>query len=369
MKASIKAGKLQEAMGKIGSVVPSATTMPVLQTVKITTDNGSLVLTASNIETNLSLVVGCDLETDGGLCVPYKSFNGWLQAMNGNEVVSLEADLKANSLGVICGNYDVSFRGFSVEDFPMVDNVSGNDFTVDASALRRVLENTLFAIATDESRPIMTGVNLTFEDALTVVATDSFRLSLDVAMVESKFSEVLSVTPTGTALRVLLRLLSKEAGQITGAISHGGNMVSFKTDDMVFSCAALEGQYPDVKAIIPVSFQKEITVNKGDFSRMLQSAAVFTRDAGDIVVFEVNNDTLVCSAVSSQVGPFEVELPITFVSDAPEFKFGLNRQYMADVLSVIEGDDITIFAVDEDKPFVLRGDGSAIFLIMPMFVN
>src|SRR3989338_6352491 len=182
MKLSCTRDNLYQALAITSHLTSKNVSLPVLQNVLVKTSGGTIVFTTTNLEIAIRCCVRGKVETEGEATVPSKLFFDFVSLLP-NENVQME--LHGEALGVACGKYKTKVNGLPASDFPLVPSVKGVwSCLVPADALRRSLSRVLFASATNESRPELTGVCFQFErtdrgSVLTLAATDSYRLAED----------------------------------------------------------------------------------------------------------------------------------------------------------------------------------------------
>ena len=230
-----------------------------------------------------------------------------------------------------------------------------------------MIRHVLFAVSTDESRPILTGVLLAFDGAsLKMVATDTHRLAVRTAELPSGEGTANAVIPA-RALNEILRLASDE-DLITVSLAQGQARFEIGTTSMV--TRLLEGQFPNYERVIPQSHDRKLTLEAGEFAKAVKRAAIVARDNANRVVLSTEGATLVLSAESGTVGSMREEIEVAREGD--DIQIAFNAKYMNDVLNVVETEGVVLELTEPLRPGILRpiGDGASDYLcvLMPMQV-
>ena len=284
MKLSCLQENLSKGLGIVGRAVPSRTTMPILGNVLLATDHGQLKLAATNLELSIVHWVGARVETDGALTVPARNFIDLVSSLPPDQV-DLTMDESALSLALKCGTVKASFRGINADEFPVVpEPEQGDGFAVEAGDLRKGLSQVTFAASTDESHPVLTGVLAEFENStLTLGAADGFRLSMRQIPLIHPVPTAFSVIIPARALSELQRIIGSQEEPVNISTTHPHNQILFQLSDTVLNSQLIDGNFPDVRRIIPASHSTRVVLGREEILQACRRAAIFARDVANIV--------------------------------------------------------------------------------------
>jgi DNA polymerase III subunit beta len=226
----------------------------------------------------------------------------------------------------------------------------------------------VFAVATSESRPVLTGVNWKVEqNELICVATDSHRLARRKVSLENLPTDISSVVIPGKSLNELNKILEDTNNPVQIVLTN--QQVLFKTDDVLFFSRLLEGNYPDTSRLIPDDYKTNVTINGKALLQAIDRASLLAReDRNNVVRFEtLENETIEISSNSPEIGKVEEQIQVG-VLDGEALKISFSAKYMMEALKAIDGQDVVIQFTGAMRPFILRSveDDAILQLILPV---
>ncbi len=370
MKLSCLQENLAKGLSIVGRAVPSRTTMPILGNILLATDHGQLKLAATNLELSVVHWVGARVETDGALTVPARNFIDLVNSLPPDQV-DLEMDAATLSLALNCGTVKATFRGISAEEFPVVpEPEQGDGFAVEAAELRKGLTQVTFAASTDESHPVLTGVLAEFEGStLTLAAADGFRLSMRQIPLIHPVPAAFSVIIPARALSELSRILGGQEEPVNISTTHPHNQVLFKLTDTVLNSQLVDGNFPDVRRIIPSAYRTRVVLGREEILQACKRAAIFARDVANIVTLKIEAGEVVVSADSAESGQGSTRLMANVEGDGLEIAF--NVRFLVDVFSALDTPQVALELNASTNPGVVRavGDEAFIHVVMPMLLG
>ena len=376
MQAICPRKDLYEAVQTAGRAVSGRSTLPILSHILAQPQgDGTLKLTATDLEMWMECRLPARLQAGmedeegepAGFTLPARIFTEMLGALPDADVL-LDRPDGGNKISVRCARSDVNLLGLPAEEFPAPPDVASTaSFTIGGELLRDMIRHVLFAVSTDESRPILTGVLIAFDGTmLKMVATDTHRLAVRTAELPAGEGEANAVIPA-RALNEILRLASDE-DLITVSLAQGQARFEIGTTSMV--TRLLEGQFPNYERVIPQSHDRKLTLEAGEFAKAVKRAAIVARDNANRVVLSTEGATLVLSAESGTVGSMREEIEVAREGD--DIQIAFNAKYMNDVLNVVETEGVVLELTEPLRPGILRpiGDGASDYLcvLMPMQV-
>lgn len=375
MRVSCLQENLAKGLSVVGRAVATRSTLPVLSNVMLSTDNGRLKLSATDLEIGINCWIGAKVEEDGATTVPARSFIDLINSLP-SERIDMELVVRTQTLNLKCARYEANLKGIDAQEFPLIPSAEEGEgqITLEPTAFRRMIEQVVLAAATDESRPILTGVLAKFEgNRLTLAAADGFRLSVRTAELPAEV-EPASVIIPARALAELARIGTDEE-DITLVITPTRNQVLFHAPNVDLVSQLIEGNFPDYQQIIPKSSSTRTVLNTNSFLRACKTANIFARDAANIARLqivpggELAPGHVTIAATSAELGDNVGEIDASIEGDAVEIAF--NVKYLIDVLSVMDSAQVVLETTTSSSPGVIKpvGDVDFVHVIMPMHVR
>jgi len=376
MKLSCVQENLNRGLGVVGRAVATRTTLPITNNVLLATDQSRLKLVATNLEMAISHWIGAKVEEEGAITVPARLLIEFISSLP-SERVDMSLSPQTKTLGLSCARFEARISGIDAKDFPPIPKV-GEGFTtkVDVEDLRRGISHVVFAAATEESRPVLTGVDAQFEgDLLTLAAADGFRLAvykLPIATPVKQKSEV--IIPART-LAELSRLMADEEEAIEITVNPDKGQALFRLKNTELVSQLVQGTFPNYAQLIPQTYNTRAVVAVSDFLRATRTASIFARDGSGIVRLvvapgsELTPGKMTISARSEELGDDVGE--IDALVEGEEAKVAFNGKYLADVLGVLHETQVALETTNPSSPGVIRpvGVDNYVHVIMPMFVQ
>ena len=334
MKLSLMQAELQKALHTVASVVPSKSTLPILETVLINAGkDGSLSFTATDLDISVRTKREASVTEEGSVAVSARRFFEVVRELPDQEI-SLSGS--ENYLSLTCSRGHYRFVGAPIVDFPELPDVSGDKSTdLDAHSLEKMIRRTLYAVSTDETRPELTGVYMEIGDNdMRMVATNGHRLSR--AGVIGSFKQTRDLLLPPKALNQLLKLISSSDGKIV--VSGSKSYASFIFGQTELYSRLLEGPFPDYERVIPKSSAFSAMINRGDFISSLRRILVLSDSQTRQVkmVFEPNRLQILSEYQGA--GEASEEMPIEYGGD--ELTIGFNGGYLVEMMKTFEVDTV-----------------------------
>jgi DNA polymerase-3 subunit beta len=377
----VKISCLQENLAKglsiVGRAVASRSTLPVLSNVMLATDSGRLKLSATNLELGINCWVGAKVVEEGATTVPARLLTDFVNSLP-PEQIDLELAVRTQTLNARCARFEANIKGIDAQEFPIIPTADDGEHAIrlEPEALRQMIDQVVFAAATDESRPILTGVLARFEgDRLTMAAADGFRLSVRGAPLAQPVDETIEVIIPARALGELARISADQEDWVEVVITPARNQILFHLRDIDLVSQLIEGRFPDYRQIIPSGHTTRTVLDTSGFLKVARVSHLFARDAANIVRLEVApGDELMpghitLAATSAELGDNVGQLDASIEGDPLEIAF--NAKYLIDVLSVMDTAQVALETSSASSPGVLRpiGDDDFVHVIMPMHLS
>ena len=374
MKLSCLQENLNKGLGIIGRAVASRTTLPITQNVLISTDESQLKLAATNLEIAISCWIGAKIESEGSITLPARVLTEFVGSLP-SDIISLS--LKHHTMELKCGRYEARINGLDAADFPPIPQV-GDGFStkVKAEDLKQAISQVAFAAATEESRPVLTGVQTEFEGTkLIMAAADGFRLAVHRTTLAEPVNEKVAMIIPAKAYHELNRLMGADDQEIEITLNSQKSQVLFKLKGIEMVSQLIQGTFPNYSQLIPQTYGTKARIDVAEFLRAIKMAAIFARDGSGIARVivtpgaSVEAGKITISARADEIGDNVGE--IDALVDGEAAKIAFNARYLADVLSVIKQAQVSLEVTTPSNPGVIRPVGVDNYdhVVMPMFVQ
>ncbi|MFC1721834.1 DNA polymerase III subunit beta [Patescibacteria group bacterium] len=366
MKVVCTQENLSRALAIVSQAVGTDTTLPVLANVLLQTEEGRLKLSATDLETGISIFIGGKVESEGIVTIPAKLLAEYIRSLPPDNI-NLSA--KDNILKLSAGTFSASLNGIDPDEFPLIPKIKNKEIcTVDAKEFAEGVTRTTFAAASDESRPELAGVFLVFdEDNIQMAATDSYRLAESVIDKASRKGKKQTAIVPAKTLSELTHILGEDIeGKLV--ISLSDNQMMFQYGDASLVTRLVEGQFPDYKQIIPDSFQTEAIFERQELLQNIKVTGLFSREGANDIRCEFNtaNKETSLYAASSQVGKNTSQVKGKLKGETSQAVF--NYRYLLDGLAGMKSQEVEFSTNGSSGPGVLKPVGSKdyTYVVMPI---
>ncbi|MBQ0139610.1 MAG: DNA polymerase III subunit beta [Kurthia sp.] len=375
MKFDILRDRLLDGLNDVMKAVSSKTTIPILTGIKIDVTNEGMSLTGSDADITIQTFIPVEengeqiinITQTGSIVLQARMFNEIVRKLPTNEV---EIEVTNGSATIIrSGKSEFNLIGLDATEYPQLPEIATDrQFAIPTDLLKSVIRETVFAVATSESRPVLTGVNWKVEEnELICVATDSHRLARRKLNLENLPTDIAPVVIPGKSLNELNKILEDTNNPVQIVLTN--QQVLFKTDDVLFFSRLLEGNYPDTSRLIPEDYKTNVTINGKSLLQAIDRASLLAReDRNNVVRFEtLENNTIEISSNSPEIGKVEEQIQVESL-DGEALKISFSAKYMMEALKAIDGQDVIIQFTGAMRPFILRSvvDDAILQLILPV---
>ncbi|MFC1991543.1 DNA polymerase III subunit beta [Chloroflexota bacterium] len=376
MKLSCLQENLSRGLGVVGRAVATRTTLPITSNVLLATDQSRLKLVATNLEMAISYWVGAKVEEEGAITVPARLLTEFANSLP-NERIDISLSPQTRTLELKCARFEARISGVDAADFPPIPAVDeGITTKIEAETLRQAISQVAFAAASEESRPVLTGVDVQFDnDMMTLAAADGFRLAVYKLPLATPVSQPAEVIVPARILTELNRLMADGEETVEITVNPNKSQALFRLKNTELVSQLVQGTFPQYAQLIPESHNTRVTVDVAEFLRATRTASIFARDGSGIVRLvitggsELTPGKLTISARSEEIGDDVGE--IDAIVEGEEAKIAFNGKYLVDVLGAIRESKVTLEVTNPSSPGVIRPEGTDnyIHVIMPMFVQ
>ncbi len=367
MNLSVIQENLARGLSVVSHAVSSRSTLPVLANVLLRTEDAGLKLTATNLEIGITYWVPGKIETDGAITVPARLLTDVVNSLP-NERVDLEL-LDGDRLHLRCGRFETHLRGIDADEFPAIPAAGERPTTrVSQRVLRRALAEVAFAAATDEARPILTGVLTRFEgDRITLAAADNYRIAITTIQGLDAVEETSVVVPARSYME-LARVLTDTDDPVEIILAAQKNQVLFHLEGVDLVSRLIDGQFPNYQQVLPATHATRVELDRDDLLKAVRIAAYIASASANIVKLQVAPDGAahVTVGAAADVGDHQGVVDAVIEGDGTTIAF--NARYLADVLQNVDADRFAIELNGPLSPGVFRpADGRTYtHVVMPV---
>jgi DNA polymerase-3 subunit beta len=375
MKVQVLQENLQRGLAIVGRAVATRSTLPITANVLLSTDQGRLKLAATDLDIAISAWVGAKIDEQGATTVPSRLITDFVSSLP-PATVNLEIPERGRQVKLECARNESTINAMDAEDFPKIAQLSaGIAVELDPRQLRRAIDRVEFAAASDDSRPVLTGVHVkTDGPRLTFASADGFRLAVaDINLSEAP-AEAIEIVIPARALREVARLVGDSNESVEMRLNQQKTQVQFAMTDVELVAQLIQGTFPNYSQLIPADYNTRVAVNLEEFKREARIASIFARDGSGIIrlqMFPGNGmpGRLQVSARADEIGNNDGEIDADVTGDASKIAF--NARYLQDVLNALHGDQVLLDLTSPSSQGVFRqaGDTDYVHVVMPMFVQ
>jgi DNA polymerase-3 subunit beta len=363
MEIRLNRGEFLTELNPMQGIVERKTTIPVLSHILLTARKDRLHLAATDLDVSLTSGCEADVKEEGAIAVQAKKFLEIIRAVMGDEVVLVQEEPRV--LSIRAGRSRFKVHGLAAEDFPSLPAVDEKRAVlIPFQNFRRMISKVLFAVSAEESRFQLNGALLKLKaGSLEMVATDGHRLALVEDRLEASAEEDSVLVP-----RKALQELQRIEGEGNLSYRRGEHHLSFQLGRRELICRILEGTFPDYERVIAKDNDKKILFDRKPLADAVQRVALLTGDRARAVRLQFGSDQMVISAANPDLGEAIEEVPCAY--EGPEFRLGINPDYLSQFLSAVDTERVRLELKDENTQCVgWPVDGSDeryLCVIMPM---
>ena len=361
MKVVCTRDELAARVALVARAVSTRSSVQVLLGVLLRAEEGRLHLAATDMELSLRASLEADVQGEGAAVVPGRLLVDLVRLLPQGDV-TIEHRPEEGSVRIECGAARYSLNGYSVEDFPRLPEVElAQSFAVDRAALLETVGRVSRAASRDESRPVLTGILVRFEEGKVVMAaTDSYRLSVKETELAGDSPDLEAIVPA-RALSELARIAT--SGETVELGVHE-NQVVFGAEGVWLTTRRIDGQFPNYRQLLPERFEHEVTLSRPELLDVVRRTAVLAVRNTPLRLRFAEGEVTV-SVQSQDVGEARESLPANFAGEPLEI--GFNAEYLRDGVDSVDGDEVTLKLISPLRPGLVTGSDSTFwYLIMPI---
>jgi DNA polymerase-3 subunit beta len=368
MKISVPRDSLSATLQLVSRAVSTRSTLPSLGGILAIVDSAGVTMRATDMELALTRAVDeAQTEREGTVLLPGRLLVDVVRNLPPGEV-ALEQRAEQRDVELTAGSARFHLRTLPAEDFPRLPEFEGEAVKLPGPALAETIERVARAASRDEVRPILTGVLLQAEaNRLTMVATDSYRLSVKHTELESPVGQALEANVPARALRELSRIVTAEEAEEV-EIAMPRNQVVFRVGPVLLSSRLIEGQFPSWRQLIPESFEHEVRLPREEFLEVARRVGQLAQRNAPLRLAFAEGE-LTVAAETPDIGDATEAMPAPYSGEPLEIAF--NPQFLIEGVDSVDTDELAVQLSSPLRPGLLRPVGSEDFsyLVMPIRLN
>ena len=377
---SIDRDVLLDNLNMISHGLPSKTPLPILTGIYMEATDTDLYLTSSNVDLSVETVISdksLKIEEKGKAVVPGKFFIDIIRKVNSKKITFSLIEDRILLIEADRGQYKLHLMDYM--DYPQIDFVVlENPLTLEASTLRKIIRQTVFATSKTENNPLLTGVNFNLSaNELTCVATDSFRLSQAKLSLNDTYNDF-NVTIPNKSLDELTKALDCYDDKVS--LYFASNKLLFKFKNVLFQTRLLDGQYPNTSKLIPSTYPMTVYFNKDELIETVERVSLLSphdkttdREVNySVIKLEIKKDkTIEISTTNAQIGDAKEEIIPTKLDSEESLKIGFSSSYLLDALRSLSATEVSLHFSGEIRPVVVdsSAESGITELILPIRID
>jgi DNA polymerase-3 subunit beta len=366
MRLTISREKLQEGLAAVIASIPVKTTLPVLANILVETTERGIKLSGTDLDIAVSTEVNADIESAGAVTIPARKLAEIARELPPSPVKITAVGEQRVTLE--CGRSRFKLLGLPRDEFPTFPSISfGESWRIKSSDLQKLISHTVFAVSTEESRPILNGVLWELKpDKMAMVATNGHRLAKMEISVESNTGPSHDLIVPPKALEQVRRLFPAEEEL---EIARGENHIGFRSPFTSVFSRLIEGPYPNYELVIPHDNDRTAIADKAALIGALKRMSVIASDQTHRIRLSFNTGILKFSVQTPDLGEAQDELPVRYNGD--QLDIGFNASYLLEILRYIPTDEVKLTFKAPERAATLEPEGwsdraSYLCLVMPL---
>ncbi|WP_027628370.1 DNA polymerase III subunit beta [Ruminiclostridium cellobioparum] len=348
MKIICSKENLLNGINIVQKAVSTKTTLPILEGILLNADE-KFKLTGNDLEIGIECFVEADIRETGSIVINSKIFGDIVRRLPDSEVL---IEVKENNLVIVeCENSHFEIKGINPNGYPALPNVDKeNVLTLTQGKLKDMIRQTVFAVGTDENRPVLTGSLIEVKDKeLVVVSIDGFRLALRRKILEGDVNDFSVIVP-GKTLNEISKIL--QAGEEEVYIYNSNNQIVFDAQSWRIVSRLIEGKFLNYNSLLNKEFETRVIINIKEFQSSLERASLISmNDKNSPVKLSIGNDRIVITS-NAELGAVREEIKVDI--EGNNLEIGYNPAFLIDALKAIDEDRAAIYFITTNAPCTLR---------------
>ncbi len=367
MKFVCEKDNILKAINSVTKAVAVRTTMPILEGILIQTNDNEVKFTTYDLELGIEYIINCKVSEQGSTVVNSIMFSEIIRKLPDSEI---KITLNENNLLVIeCEGSLYKLATMNPEEFPELPKINvENSLEIEQNALKDMVRKTIFAVSTEENRPIFTGCLFEIKNnKLNVVAVDGFRLAWKTKLLQQKVNDFAAVIP-GRSLNEINKIILDSFDTIKIGVAK--NQALFEMENCKIVTRLLDGEFLNYSSVIPSTWETRIRVDKNITQDCFERVSLISASSIEKekkypvkITIDIGKVTISCT---NQTGDAKEEMYVT--TEGQNLEAGFNPKYFLDALRAIDDQEIFIDFGTSISPCIIRPveDGDYIYMILPI---
>ncbi|MBM7872162.1 DNA polymerase-3 subunit beta [Clostridium pascui] len=362
MKFTCEKSNLQEGISIAQKAVTGKSTMPVLQGILLKALGSSIILTGSDIDLSIETKIKADIIEEGDIVVDSKIFGEIIRKLP-NDIIEITTK-DNNSIEIICQKSKFTLIHMNAKDFPELPTINENTiFQIPQSILKSMIKSTIFAVAQEETRPILTGLLFEIKDKrLNLVALDGYRLAVKSEYIDSE-STINAVIP-GKTLNEVSKILEETDENVN--ITFTPNHILFTIGETKIVSRLLEGEFIKYQSIIPDEYNLKVIAKRSELLGCIERASLMGKDGNtNLIKLDIQGENMIITS-NSQLGMVREELNIILQGQPLQIAF--NSKYLIDALKIMDEEEISMELSSSVTPCIIKNNevNNCTYLVLPV---
>ncbi|UWG97265.1 DNA polymerase III subunit beta [Dehalobacter sp. DCM] len=359
MKISCRKEDLIAGVNTVQRAVSSKNTLPILQGMRLRTEDENLVFEATDLEIGIRCRIPVNVQEEGQVVLPAKLFSEITRKLPDTDIKIESTDKNIN---IFYYSSDFSINGYDPDEYPEISDISsGSTIELQSSLFKSMIKQTIFACSLEETRPVFTGLLLQIDkETICLVGTDTHRLAFSKEILTGNSQEFNGIIPSKT-MQEIYRLLDDDE---TLTISFTNSRVIFKFSQVQIVTRLIEGQFPNYKQVIPPSCNTKLFINTKKLLDTVERASLLSKDnylKTNTVRFNIENSQLSINHYSEMGKIFE---QLDIEQNGEDVAISFNAKYLIDLLKVIDSENVIMEISGSFGPCIFRPENNDNYLCL-----
>ena len=356
MKFSIKQKVLLEHLNNVIRGISTKNLIPILNCIKFELNKEGLYLISTDNEFAIKDFIPADqiekINVQGEMLISGRYIYDIVRKLS-NDIINIEEVIDSQVL-ITTETSSFKLNCNNVDEYPNIDlDFTDSPIIIDQGIFKTTINQTIFATSTQESRPVLTGINFKIsENIMEVTATDSYRLSKKRILLDDKQEDNFDIIIPSKNLFEIIKLISDDENKIEMHIF--SNKVIFKIKNLIVMSRLINGNYPDTNKLIPEKFELKVKVNLENFFNAIDRASLLTNaEEKNIIKLETKKDIMIISSNIPEIGNVEEKIKISKNNDS-NIKISFSSKYMMEAIKTFDSEEIELSFNGEIKPIIIN---------------
>ena len=375
MKFSCNQDTFSKYLNIMSRVVSNKPGLPILNNVYFEASKGKLVMKTTDLELSISTWIGADVENDGKITLPAKQLSEFVNSVPEEKI---DVIVEKQNFNISTSNNSASFNTMPPDDFPNIPSIEKKEepfLQINSADFVLAVNRVAFAAATDDIKPVLTGVKVEIKDSgiASFIATDGLRLSKQDISIDKGIKNKDFLVPVRALVELshVINELGDEAGDLVSIfLIEDKNQVMFRVGDIDIISRLIDGEFPEYEQIIPTGYKTKCEIDRNEFLNSLKVVNIIARSVlGNKMILQIQSkeNKISLSAVQSDLGKNESNFDCKVEGD--DLKIAFSSKLLSDILNHVDSENITFECSEAVRPGVFRiDDESFIHLVMPMML-